>query len=76
MFNKNCNIDQTDRTNRIVIGTIICLAAILEISWVFYFVAGLVLIVEGVVGRCYIPKILTAINKTVKNLKSRNTINR
>lgn len=69
MFNKKCNIDQTDRTNRIVIGVIICLAAILQVSWVFYFVAGIILIIEGVVGRCYIPQMVTKVKAILQKNK-------
>lgn len=69
MFNKNCNIDQTDRTNRIVIGIMLCLAAIIQLSWLFYFIAGLVLIIEGVVGKCYIPKVVALVKKTLKESK-------
>lgn len=69
MFNKKCNIDQTDRTNRIVIGVIICLAAILQVSWVFYFVAGIVLIIEGMVGRCYIPQMVEKVKTILRKNK-------
>lgn len=69
MFNKKCNIDQTDRTNRIVIGIIICLAAILQVSWVFYFIAGIVLIIEGVVGRCYIPQMVEKVKAILRKNK-------
>lgn len=58
-----CNIDNTDRINRIVIGIFICLAVLLKASWVFYLCVGSILIIEGILGICYIPKIISKINK-------------
>lgn len=53
-----CNIDIADRRNRIVIGVIILLAAILGLGRFFYVLVGLALIVEGVIGWCAIPVLM------------------
>jgi hypothetical protein len=53
-----CNIDQADRRNRIVIGVIILLAALLGFGKVFFALVGIALIAEGVVGWCAIPILL------------------
>lgn len=50
-----CNIDKTDRINRIVIGLILILAALIGLSYLFFVIAGIVLIVEGIIGWCSIP---------------------
>lgn len=50
-----CNIDQADRRNRVVVGVIILLAALLGLGKIFFSLVGLVLIVEGVIGWCGIP---------------------
>lgn len=55
MFPKKCNIDNTDRINRTVIGIILCLGVLLGMGAVFYFIVGVVLIVEGAMGLCGIP---------------------
>ena len=55
MWIKECNIDQNDRTNRIVIGAILMLAVIFGMSQFFAFLLGLILVVEGVIGWCAIP---------------------
>jgi len=53
-----CNIDQTDRRNRVVVGVIILLAALLGLGKIFFSLIGLVLIVEGVIGWCGIPLVI------------------
>ena len=53
-----CNIDQTDRRNRVVVGVIILLAALLGLGKIFFSLVGLVLIVEGVIGWCGIPLVM------------------
>ena len=40
-----CNIDQSDRINRAVIGAIILLAAIFGASQLFFIIVGLVMII-------------------------------
>jgi hypothetical protein len=53
-----CNIDMADRKNRVVIGIIILLAAILGFGKFFFALVGIALIVEGVIGWCAIPVIM------------------
>jgi hypothetical protein len=60
MFLKTCNIDKTDRINRTVIGAILFIAALTGMGKIFFMLVGLVLIIEGIIGWCYIP---TLINK-------------
>jgi hypothetical protein len=55
MFVKQCNIDKTDRMNRVVIGAILFFAALIGMGKVFFMVVGLVLVVEGLIGWCSIP---------------------
>ena len=55
MLNITCNIDQTDRVNRIVIGVFLLLGAVLGAGTAFLVIAAVVLIAEGVVGWCGIP---------------------
>ena len=59
MLFKQCNIDKTDRINRVVIGIILLLAALIGMGKVFCMVAGLVLIVEGWIGWCSIPYLIS-----------------
>jgi len=66
MFSVQCNIEQSDRTNRIVIGVILILAALLNLGWLFYAFVGVVLVVEGAIGWCAIPHI-------IDKIKSKNT---
>jgi hypothetical protein len=47
MFLKQCNIDKTDRMNRVVIGAILFFAALIGMGKVFFMVVGLVLVIEG-----------------------------
>lgn len=61
-FLKNCNINQSERTNRIVIGIIIFLAALVGFGKVFFMSVGLVLVVQGVIGWCAIPLIIEKLN--------------
>ena len=59
MFLKHCNIDKTDRINRVVIGAILFLAALIGMSKLFFMLVGLVLIVEGWIGWCSIPYLIS-----------------
>jgi MFS-type transporter involved in bile tolerance (Atg22 family) len=61
MFIKQCNIDKTDRINRAVIGAGLFFAALLGMSKVFFMVVGLVLVVEGLIGWCSIPYLISKI---------------
>ena len=55
MLVKKCNIDKTDRINRIVIGSILLLAVLIGMGKVFFILAGVVLVFEGLIGWCSIP---------------------
>ncbi|MGC1181961.1 YgaP-like transmembrane domain [Legionella sp.] len=61
MFLKQCNIDKTDRMNRVVIGAILFFAALIGMGKVFFMVVGLVLVVEGLIGWCSIPYLISKI---------------
>ena len=64
MFLKQCNIDKTDRMNRVVIGAILFFAALIGMGKVFFMVVGLVLVVEGLIGWCSIPYLIGKIKGT------------
>ena len=53
-----CNIDKSDRTNRIVIGALMIIAALLGAGWWFLMLVGIVLVVEGAIGWCSIPYLM------------------
>lgn len=59
MLGSTCNIDKTDRINRVVIGLIIVLAALLGMSKIFFIILGAVMIIQGFIGWCSIPYIKT-----------------
>ncbi len=65
MFNK-CNIDKTDRINRVVIGAAITLAAIFGASKLFFIILGLVMVIEGFIGWCAIPVFLCKLRSLFK----------
>ncbi len=58
MFPTHCNIDKTDRINRMVIGLALCIAVLMGMGKLFFMILGLVLIIEGMVGWCSIPYVL------------------
>jgi hypothetical protein len=58
MLFKSCNIDQTDRINRAVIGLLLFLAAIFGMSKIFFMVVGIILFLEGLIGWCSIPYLI------------------
>ncbi|WP_081779088.1 DUF2892 domain-containing protein [Legionella sainthelensi] len=58
-----CNIDKTDRINRTIIGSVLCIAAMFGIGKYFYIALGLALIIEGIVGWCSIPYVLSKIKR-------------
>lgn len=70
MLFKQCNIDKTDRINRVVIGALLFLAALIGMSKVFFMVAGLVLVVEGLIGWCSIPFLIKKLNMLSTNRNS------
>jgi len=57
--NLHCNIDKTDRTNRMVIGALLCLATLLGAGRSFFMIVGLVLVIEGWIGWCSIPYLIS-----------------
>lgn len=69
MFSVQCNIDKSDRRNRMVIGVLLCLAALIGMSKTFFFVVGLVLIIEGYIGWCSIPFLLEKAKDILKMKK-------
>lgn len=58
-----CNIDKTDRINRTIIGVALCIAALSGMGKFFYIAFGLVLIIEGIIGWCSIPYVLSKIKQ-------------
>lgn len=56
-----CNIDKTDRINRIIIGLGLCIAALVGVGKFFYIILGLILVIEGFIGWCSIPYFITKI---------------
>ena len=54
-----CNIDKNDRLNRSVIGIFLVLAGLFHLGKIFLITVGLVLIVEGVIGWCGIPMLVS-----------------
>ncbi len=56
-----CNIDKTDRINRIVLGVLILIGLFLGFGKLFFTVLALILIVEGLIGWCSIPLIVAKI---------------
>lgn len=58
MFSIQCNINKTDRMNRMIIGLAICIATLMGMGKVFFMVLGIVLVIEGIIGWCSIPYLL------------------
>ena len=63
MFPTHCNIDKTDRINRTIIGVALCLAVLIGMGKFFFLILGLVLIIEGVIGWCSIPYLISKIKR-------------
>ena len=61
MFSVNCNIDKTDRINRTVIGLALCIAVLVGMGKLFFMILGVVLVVEGLIGWCSIPYLISKI---------------
>lgn len=61
-----CNIDKTDRINRTIIGSAMCVAALIGMGKYFCVALGLALIIKVIVGWCYIPYVLSKINRCSK----------
>jgi hypothetical protein len=58
-----CNIDKTDRINRIVLGVLILIGLLLGVGKLFFTILALVLIIEGLIGWCSIPLIVAQLKK-------------
>ncbi len=69
MFSVHCNIDKTDRMNRAVIGLVILIAALIGFAKWFFILVGSVLIIEGVIGWCYIPTLIYKAKQRVDSRK-------
>lgn len=63
MFSTHCNIDKTDRINRTIIGVALCFAVLIGMGKLFFLILGLVLIIEGVIGWCSIPYLISKIKR-------------
>lgn len=63
MFPTHCNIDKTDRINRTIIGVALCIAVLIGMGKFFFLILGLVLIIEGVIGWCSIPYLISKIKR-------------
>lgn len=61
MFSVKCNIDNTDRINRTVIGIALCLAVLIGLGKIFFMILGVILVVEGIIGWCSIPLLVNKI---------------
>lgn len=59
----SCNINQTDRINRIVVGIVLILAAVLGASKWFFIILGVILTLSGVFGLCSIPLIMEKLKR-------------
>lgn len=65
MFLFKCNIDKTDRVNRIVIGLFIILSVVFNMTKLSLLLLGGILILEGVIGWCSIPFIIKKIKSLI-----------
>ena len=61
MFKIACNIDKSDRTNRIVFGIILILGALVGLGKMFMILLGAIMIIEGAIGWCGIPVLVAKI---------------
>ena len=59
----SCNIDKTDRINRAVIGALLFFAALIGMSKVFFMVVGIILVIEGLIGWCSIPYLISKLRR-------------
>ena len=64
-----CNIDQTDRINRTVIGVLLCLGVLLHFGAFACFLLGVILIAEGMIGWCSIPILIEKLKANIKKVK-------
>ena len=59
----HCNIDKTDRICRSLIGIVLMIAAYYQMSYHFFMILGAVLLIQGFIGWCSIPFLLSKIGK-------------
>ncbi len=69
MLSVHCNIDKTDRINRSVIGLALCIAVLVGMSKLFFMILGVVLVIEGVIGWCSIPYLISKVKNQFKHGK-------
>lgn len=63
MLKLKCNIDQSDRTNRMVFGVILVVGALIGLGKLFMILLGSILFIEGAIGWCGIPIIIAKIRQ-------------
>ena len=63
MISVRCNIDKTDRINRAVIGLLLCFAVLIGMGKLFFIILGFVLIIEGIIGWCSIPYLISTLKR-------------
>ena len=63
MFSLHCNIDKTDRINRLVIGLLLCIAVLTGMGKWFFLILGLILCIEGIIGWCSIPYLIDKLKR-------------
>lgn len=63
MLSIPCNIDKTDRKNRTVIGVLLVMGALIGMGKIFFMIVGLVLIIEGIIGWCSIPYLISKLKR-------------
>lgn len=55
MFKISCNLEKPERRHRIVIGSLLIIGGILGLGRNFLILAGLIILVEGMIGWCGLP---------------------
>lgn len=66
MENVNCNIDQTDKIHRLVVGALLLIGALLDLGRGFMLFLAIVLLVEGFLGKCGIPLVVAKYKELMK----------
>ncbi len=67
MLTSHCNINKTDRINRSVLGVMLIIGVLAGMSRTFYLILGIILIIEGLVGWCSIPYLISIIKSRKEN---------
>lgn len=55
MFKISCNLDKPERRHRMVIGSILVIGGIFGFGRIFLILAGLIILMEGIIGWCGLP---------------------